>query len=326
MKDWLVLTLGIVLSISASAQSVVSTHSGVVYFFEGSVLLGDEHLEQRFGRFPEIAEGRELRTEQGRAEVLLTPGAFLRIGENSTVRMVSNKLNDTQVELVSGSAILESTEKGAPVRLTRDKWQVRIPESGVFRIDSQPAQLEVYKGSIEVGAGEKADRVTVREGETLPLTAVLVPEPAKAVAGDEFKGWAMNRSQAVSADNATAAGIIDDPSQIENSGMAAAGGLSYFPITGIPALGYYPYGVSFWSPYQSTLSSVYFPPVYYPAIGMTVVRWPAAIHPYSAYPRIGSSLVRRPGGVTSTVVPYRPVVRPATPSSPVRGVVRGGHR
>jgi len=133
----------------------------------------------------------------------------------------------------------------------------------------------------------------------------------------------MNRSQAVSADNATAAGIVDDPSQMENSGMAGAGGLSYFPITGIPALGYYPYGVSFWSPYQSSLSSVYFPPVYYPAIGMTVVRWPTAIRPYSAYPRIGSSLVR-PGGVTSTFVPYRPAVRPVTPSSPVRGVMRGG--
>jgi len=36
----------------ASGQSVVSTHSGVVYFFVGSAFLADEPLEQKFGRFP----------------------------------------------------------------------------------------------------------------------------------------------------------------------------------------------------------------------------------------------------------------------------------
>jgi hypothetical protein len=68
-------SLWVVLAVSfpASGQSVISTHSGLVYFFEGSVLLGDQPLEQKFGKFPDIGEGRELRTEQGRAEVLLTP-------------------------------------------------------------------------------------------------------------------------------------------------------------------------------------------------------------------------------------------------------------
>jgi len=63
----------------ASGQSVVSTRSGVVYFFVGSTFLGDEPLEQKFGRFPDIGEGRVLRTALGRAEVLLTPGVFLRL-------------------------------------------------------------------------------------------------------------------------------------------------------------------------------------------------------------------------------------------------------
>jgi hypothetical protein len=41
----------------AFSQSVVSTHSGVVYFFEGSAFLGDQPLEQRFGRSSDPGRG-----------------------------------------------------------------------------------------------------------------------------------------------------------------------------------------------------------------------------------------------------------------------------
>ncbi len=47
-----------------------------------------------------------LRTGQGRAEVLLTPGVFLRVGENSAIRMLDNRLLSTRVEIVSGNAIV----------------------------------------------------------------------------------------------------------------------------------------------------------------------------------------------------------------------------
>ena len=69
------------LALSASAQSVISTHSGVIYFSEGAVYVGDQPLERYPGKFPSVPQGAELRTADGRAEVLLTPGVFLRMGE-----------------------------------------------------------------------------------------------------------------------------------------------------------------------------------------------------------------------------------------------------
>src|SRR5581483_12433636 len=81
------------------AQSVISAHSGLVHFFDGSVFLDDQRLEQKTGKFDQINNGSELRTQDGRAEVLLTPGTFLRLGANSSIRMLSNKLEDTRVEL-----------------------------------------------------------------------------------------------------------------------------------------------------------------------------------------------------------------------------------
>jgi hypothetical protein len=304
----------------ASGQSVVSTHSGVVYFFVGSVFVGNERLEQKFGRFPDIGEGGELRTEQGRAEVLLTPGVVLRVAENSSIRMLSNKLSDTRVELLSGSAIVESNDvrKDTSVTLIYKKWQVRVPQESVYRIDASPAQLKAYKGEAEVSTdGEKP--VKVKEGDVLPLAAVLLTDRAIAAEGDSFKSWAMNRSQAVAADNATAAQIIDDPSQFDTGGGLAVAGYSYFPPTGMSSLGINnPYGVSFWSSYQSMLNSIYFPP--YLAYGAWPIRtgWPISTVGGGAAGYLGGSSWPSRPGLHASPLHQGPIVVPLRPGAYVQ--------
>jgi hypothetical protein len=313
---------------SVSGQTVISTHSGVLYFFEGSVYLGGDRLEQKFGRFPDIGEGRELRTEQGRAEVLLTPGVVLRIGDQSSIRMVSERLEDTRVELLSGSAIMEVNENTAPntaVTLIYKQWQVRAPQRGVYRVDANPATLRVYRGQAEVSADGKSDKTLVKDGESVPLSPVLVPEQTTTLEPDNFKSWAMNRSQEVSADNAIAEEIRDDPAQMDPLDPALAG-FTYFPMTGVPSLGIInPYGVSFWSPYQASLNSMYFSPYMYglyPGWPSTFMIYRPMIQPWhgigigttplrpgiSTIPRV--PITTRPGGVTGrpAVVAPRPVV------------------
>ena len=68
------LTLALAEGFPLSAQSVVSTHSGVIYFFEGSVWNGTDRLEQKFGRFPDITEGGRHRAATGRLRFPQTPG------------------------------------------------------------------------------------------------------------------------------------------------------------------------------------------------------------------------------------------------------------
>ena len=119
-----VLTL---LTVPAGGQSVISTHSGVVHFFEGAVYVGEQPLESHPGRFSSVPQGAVLRTADGRAEVLLTPGVFIRVGEKSAIRMVANTLSNTRVELLAGSAIVDSA-KSTPdtsVTLLYKNWSVR---------------------------------------------------------------------------------------------------------------------------------------------------------------------------------------------------------
>jgi hypothetical protein len=262
---------------AASGQSVRSTRSGLVYFFEGYVFIGDDHLQPKFGRFQEIGEGQVLRTELGRAEVLLTPGVFLRVDENSAIRMLSSSLSDTRIEFLRGSAIVEVSREAAnpPDTLIYKGYQVRILKESVARIDSEPAQLRVYSGTAEVSEGTSAS-VTVQRGDVLPLASVLVAEPATAPAADSFNIWAMNRSSVVSEDNTIAAGITDDPDQIDTSGTAL-GSFSYFPPTGIPSLGItYPYGLSFWTPYDSGFNPWLNPYLSAYPYGLSYRRFPAS--------------------------------------------------
>lgn len=123
VRGWLTVLAVVVLVVPAVGQSVISTHSGAIYYFEGSVYLNDQLLETHLGKFPSLPQGAELRTAQGRAEVLLTPVVFLPMGEKTSIRMLSNDLANTRVELERGSAIVDSSEadsgKGVTIPLQR---------------------------------------------------------------------------------------------------------------------------------------------------------------------------------------------------------------
>jgi hypothetical protein len=325
-----IVALALAAGLPASGQSVVSTHSGLVYFFVGSVFLGNQLLEQKFGRFPEVGEGVELHTAIGRVEVLLTPGVSLRLDQNTSIRMLSTSFADTRVELLSGSVILEATEKvqDTSVKLVYKNWQVQVPKEGACRIDTESPQVRAYKGQVTVGVDGNKEPQTVEEGEVLPLAAVLVPAPSTNPPIDDFKDWAMNRSQAISADNTVAAGIVDDPDQMD-TGSLAFGGYSYFPMTGAlaPGIGT-PYGLSFWSPFQSTLSSMYIPAYSYGMLypgrsggGWPNPRWVIVTSPFGPHsPRPGSPRIPIPAP--------RPLPHPVpVPSSHIGvGVHVGAHR
>jgi hypothetical protein len=248
----------ILLVLPASAQSVISTHSGVIHFFEGAVYLGDRPLESHLGKFPSVPQGAELRTADGRAEVLLTPGAFLRLGEKSAIRMVANDLADTRVELQTGSAIVDSGEPNPSTSITliyRD-WRVHFLQKGIYRINSDPPCLWVRTGQAEVFAGTNAQPIAVGRAMSLPFADVLVPEPVSEQSDDAFSEWAIGRRQSIVADNAITAQIDEDPA----SQALGLDSFTYFPMLGVsPMTTVSPNPYSSYTPYQMGFNSIYLP-------------------------------------------------------------------
>jgi hypothetical protein len=311
-----------VLALPADGQSVISTRSGVVHFFEGAVYLGDQPLEPHLGKFPCMAQGSELRTAQGRAEVLLTPGVFLRMGESSAIRLVANNLSDTRVELLAGSAIVDSEEpsSGTSVTLLYKAWRMRFRQKGVYRIDSEPPRVVVSQGEAEVSEGATGTPVSVKQGMDLPFAAVLVPETSIDAPTDALANWAHGRGESISADNAITAQIDEDPAA-RNSSLAM-NGFTYFPMIGvIPSLGLGLSGAyGSLTPYQSGFNSIYLPGYTYRPILLGL--GPGGYRSY-LYPTTPRRVGFSPG--VGVMVPA-PIGHPISVHPIPHGVVRGGHR
>lgn len=252
-------------AVPACAQPVIGAKSGVVNVAEGKVFLGDQLLEPAPTQFPEIKENAVLRTEEGRAEVLLTPGVFLRVWENSSFRMISNRLIDTRIELLSGSAIIEADEVAKDTALTivcKDAT-ITLAKVGLYRFDTEPAQLKVFaKGPAEVSVG--GQKYSVSSGKLITLGGTLaVVEKFNADTTDSLDHWSRRRGEAVAQANVSAANRastsigINPCSSIYRSGpmyRQQLGNWGYNPyyglITYIPCGGniYSPYGYRLWSP------------------------------------------------------------------------------
>jgi len=262
------LAIGVLLSGSAFAQYVISAHSGVVQSVDGAAYLNGQPVQQKFGQFPEIKENQEFRTEEGRAEILLTPGVFLRMGENSSIRMVSNKLTDTRIEVLTGSVMVECDDvqkndaKDNVVMLLYKGNTMLLEKHGLYRVDADPARFQVYEGEAVV-KGESG-QVTLKSGKETSLAGVLMAENFDKKAADDLYLWSSQRSSYLAKASASSAMSLPNSSSGSYSPWQFNPMFGMFTFVPYGGIAYSPFGYGFWSPYAAFN---YFPYYGYPAYG-----------------------------------------------------------
>jgi hypothetical protein len=237
---------------AAYAQSVISAHSGLIHYSEGTVFIGDKELDMKPSVFPEVKENEILRTEEGRVEMLLTPGVFLRLNENGSLKMVSNKLSDTQVEALSGTLMIECAEllKDNAITLIYKDRKIAIEKSGVFRLDASTGLLRVYSGEAIVQTAD--GNTTVKHGTEVTLSdTVFTASKFDTKAGDEFFRWAARRDSYIATANVSAAKSMLDSGVTMSSGQWAWSQM-YNMFTYVPNRGIYNsfFGYGYYSPFM----------------------------------------------------------------------------
>lgn len=222
---------------SASAQYVISAHSGVVQYVEGDAYLNGQLVDAKFGHFPDIKDNQEFATKQGRAEILLTPGVFLRLGENSSIRMLSTRLTDTRVEVLHGSAIIECDDvpKDNSIQVVYNLDTMQLTKHGLYRVDTDPARFRVYDGEAVVKNDDK--QVTVKGGKEAALDSTLAASSFDRKDDDELYRWSDRRASYVAQANAASATTASTSSYGSSSGLGY-GGLGYGSGLGYGGLGY----------------------------------------------------------------------------------------
>ncbi len=265
-------------AVPASAQPVISAKSGTVAYVLGQVFLDDKAIEiQQGSQFPDMKEKSVLRTTEGRAEVLLPPGIVMRVGENTSFQMISNRLIDTRLELLTGSAIIEADEiaKDTSVTVVSKNATVTFTKAGIYRFDAEPARLKVFKGVASIQMGGQT--LAISEGKMAGLAGEsATAEKFDVNSTDSLDNWSRKRGEQMAMANISAAKRAHNTPWITagnpcmnyyNMGSHVAqqgGGWGYNPwygmITYIPCNGSFmsPYGYRYWSP--NTVSRVYYQP------------------------------------------------------------------
>ncbi|HEV1283952.1 MAG TPA: FecR domain-containing protein [Bryobacteraceae bacterium] len=233
---------------SAWAQQVISAHSGVIHFVEGQVTLEGTPVQPKFAEFPDVKNGQTLASQDGRAEVLLTPGVILRIGENSSFKMLSNNRSDTRLEVLSGEAVVEVGELLASNAITLVSGDVHIEliKRGLYQVSSDPAKLRVYEGEARVTGGNQT--LVARKGREVLMGAVLDMNGFDVKDADALMRWASRRSEALAQANVSSARTASSQGYL-GSGYGY-GGYGYGGTMGMGMWAYNPwYGMFTYLPY-----------------------------------------------------------------------------
>lgn len=174
----------------------ISARPGVVNYIEGNASVNGRPVSATKLRSTFLNANDTLSTDIGKAEVLLTPGVFLRIGDNSRIRMVSPSLTDIQVQLERGEAMIEVDDlvKDNHVTMLAPGGSVAIQKTGLYRFTTEPAPTaSVIDGKAEVLVGDR--KVEIGKGREVVLAANLKPEKFDRKREDDLYAWSNVRSE-----------------------------------------------------------------------------------------------------------------------------------
>jgi hypothetical protein len=182
---------------------------GTLNYVEGQASIADQTLDSGAIGTAELGNGQVLETKNGKAEILLTPGVYLRLGSNSSVKMLSNSLTNIQVMISSGEAMLEVDElyRENNLRIRQPGVDTRIVKTGLYDFDAGNQAVRVFDGKALVSANDHETTVTKNRELTLNSAGVKATEfDKKAVTQkDDLYRWSSLRSQYLSEANVNVA-------------------------------------------------------------------------------------------------------------------------
>jgi hypothetical protein len=237
----------------ALAQTANPAVPGTVNYVEGSASIEGRMLNQRSVGSAQLEPGQVLETANGRAELLLTPGVFLRVGENSAVRMISPDLLNTRVAVDRGRADIEVDEiyPRNNLEVTEVGANTRLLKNGFYAFDADNHTVRVFKGEaelIETGDVQKQFKLKGdRQVELAGNEAVKSVSFNRDQAEDSLYSWSSLRSQYLAEAN------INLASQYAGYGGWAPGwywDAGFWGYTWLPGDGllWSPFGWGFYSP------------------------------------------------------------------------------
>ena len=233
------------------AQTSNPAGPGTVNYVEGEVALNGRPLTQQSVGSVTLAPGQDLKTGNGYAEVLLTPGSFLRLGNRSEIQLESAGLANAHVLFLSGSGLLEVDQliKGTDLSIDMNRDSAHVLKNGLYDFDDSAQAVRVLDGKLRVDSAVSSkeigrdDQILFANGDNFKKTDFS----SSLVKDTPLYTWSQARSQIEAQENLTAA-------QYANNYVAAGPGwywdpyLNFYGFWPASAYLYSPFGFGFYSP------------------------------------------------------------------------------
>ncbi len=211
------IVLAMVLSLPLGSHSqnrekfVISARAGGVNAVTGRATLrphGNSEWQQLTIK-EDLETGDVVRTGlDGRVEMLLNPGSYMRIGENSEFELADSSLENLEVRVIRGTAIVEVT--GADdddqlfIGITTPHARLSIVRRGLYRVNVVPGdttELIVRKGRVML----EDSHTKVKGGNKVVFSSgsfsVAKLEKADKKNWDSLEGWSKDRAQTLAKAN-----------------------------------------------------------------------------------------------------------------------------
>jgi hypothetical protein len=214
----LVTSFIIAIPFSAAGQDrekfVISAHAGGINAVTGRATLrahGSNDWQQLTIK-EDLETGDVVSTGlDGRVEMLLNPGSYLRIGGNSEIELTDNSLDNLDLRLVRGTAIVEVTgtdDTELLINITTPHARIAIVRRGLYRVNVVPGdatELIVRKGRVMLDR----NHTKVKGGDKVVFSdnSFSVAKLKKSDKNfDDLEAWSKNRGQTLARANTRLSG------------------------------------------------------------------------------------------------------------------------
>lgn len=191
---------------AASSLYLISAKAGGVNHISGNVSVERNGKPDGFlQKGDEVEVGDKVSTDaNAKAEILLNPGSYIRLGGNSEFEFLSTSLDDLQIQVNKGSAIFEViADKDFTVTIKMPNSKFYLISEGVFRVDvleGGEGKISVWKGKAQVG-DTKATIVKSGRSATQNGSEVSIAKFDRDIKG-EFDNWSRDRAKEIAKANA----------------------------------------------------------------------------------------------------------------------------
>ena len=230
-------------SISNDEQSqyVVSAKAGVVNIVEGDVSFERGGKVDMLLTSDVLRAGDVVRTgRDGRAEILLNPGSYLRLSADSEFTFSDTRLHMLGLKIMKGSAIVEASMIVEAITVVTPQGEFPIVDGGLYRFNvgaDGGSEVIARKGKVQAG------RVTVKEGKKAVIGAgAPVVTSFDKKSEDEFDAWSKERAKIIVAAN----NKLSNRALRRNSSLSLSGNSWVFN----PFVGTYTYLPGYWGIYS----------------------------------------------------------------------------